>query len=138
MNLWSHRFSQNMNQILYWISARYCPTLQGRNPYNFWFIFWNLLTLKKINFLNNYINFVCVFVKNNLIGQNIRKHSEFVDSKLVVGSGEQDKNGWKAINVKYDSEKLFDQEFITQFLHIQICNVQIGKNSLQSYHLLGI
>ena len=26
--------------ILYWISALYCATLLGRNPYNFWLIFW--------------------------------------------------------------------------------------------------
>ena len=36
MNLWRHRFSKNMNQI----SVQYCATLQGRNPYNFWFKRW--------------------------------------------------------------------------------------------------
>ena len=35
MNLWSDRFSQNMNQILYWISAMYCPTLQGQKSLQF-------------------------------------------------------------------------------------------------------
>ena len=44
--LWSHCFSQNILRI----SALYCATLQGRNAYNFCFIFWkkqwNLLTFK--------------------------------------------------------------------------------------------
>ena len=30
------KFEPNIERI----SALYCATLQGRNPYNFWFIFW--------------------------------------------------------------------------------------------------
>ena len=30
------------------ISALYCATLQGRNPYNFWFIFWEKPWLHKL------------------------------------------------------------------------------------------
>ena len=42
MNLWNGHFSQNMNHIIVRISAFYCATLQGRIPYNFWFIFWKI------------------------------------------------------------------------------------------------
>ena len=73
MKLWSHRLSQNMNQMLkgfllctvphYSTEVRFaslfsskstgketCKThlcLQGRNPYNFWFIFWEKRWLHK-------------------------------------------------------------------------------------------
>ena len=45
MNLLSHRFSQNVSQ-------NFCPVVwqvQGRNPYNIWFIFWEERWLLKFN-----------------------------------------------------------------------------------------
>ena len=57
MYLWSHRFSQIMNQILY------CATLQGRNPYNIWFIFWKKWWLHKfiLKFTDLYQEAIFIF-----------------------------------------------------------------------------
>ena len=45
MNLWSHRFSQNMNQ-------NFCPVVwhsTGQKSFNIWFIFWVKRWLLKFN-----------------------------------------------------------------------------------------
>ena len=53
------------------ISALYCASLQGRNPYNFWLIFWEKRWLHKfiLKFTDLYYFFNCLSWKffNNII-----------------------------------------------------------------------
>ena len=71
MNLWSHFFSREVHLLhlfnlfrpkyepkIVRISAMYYGTLQGRNPYNIWFIFWEKQWLHKfiLKFTDIYFN----------------------------------------------------------------------------------